>query len=84
MDPLSHEVSHLVVSMNGAGERQVPMGAVQTVTERSGTATVILVRNPAHCLPSSVTTMSRLHEVEIPDLEETYSRHAGRSPGPVP
>ena len=26
MDPLSHEVSHLVVSMNGAGERQVPMG----------------------------------------------------------
>jgi len=33
MDPLSHEVSHLVVSMNGAGERQVSMGAVQTVTD---------------------------------------------------
>lgn len=33
MDPLSHEVSHLVVSMNGTGERQVPMGAVQAITD---------------------------------------------------
>ncbi len=33
MDPLSHEISHLVVSVNGAGERQVSMGAVQTVTD---------------------------------------------------
>ena len=33
MDPLSFEVSHLVVSMNGEGERQVPMGAVLTVTD---------------------------------------------------
>ena len=28
MDPLSHESSHLVVSMNGTGERQVLIGAV--------------------------------------------------------
>ena len=34
MDPLSHEVSHIVVSMNGGVvERQVPMGQVQTVTD---------------------------------------------------
>ena len=33
VDPLSHEISHLVVSVNGAGERQVSMGVVQTVTD---------------------------------------------------
>ena len=33
MDPLSHEISHLVVSVNGTGERQVSMGAVQTITD---------------------------------------------------
>ena len=25
MDPLSHEISHFVVPMNGTGERQVPL-----------------------------------------------------------
>jgi hypothetical protein len=33
MDPLSQEVSHVVVSMNGSGERQVLMGAVHTITD---------------------------------------------------
>ncbi|NJN69844.1 MAG: hypothetical protein HC801_05965 [Nitrospira sp.] len=33
LDPLSHEISHIVVSMNGNGERQVAMGQVQAITE---------------------------------------------------
>ena len=83
MDPLSHEVSHLVVSMNGEGERQVPMGAVQTVTDdlvqlRSSSSEILGM--PPFKREDYVT----LHEVEIPGLEKTYSRYAGRSPGAVP
>ena len=33
VDPLSREISHIVVSMNGSGERQVAMGLVQAVTD---------------------------------------------------
>jgi Rieske Fe-S protein len=32
VDPFSHEISHIVVSMNGSGERQVSMALVQAVT----------------------------------------------------
>jgi Rieske Fe-S protein len=78
MDPLSHEVSHLVVSMNGAGERQVSMGAVQTVTDdlvqlRSSSAEVMAL--PPFKREDYVT----LHEVEIPGLE----RHIHVTPGEV-
>ena len=78
MDPLSHEVSHLVVSMNGAGERQVPMGAVQTVTDdlvqlRSSSSEVMAL--PPFKRDDYVT----LHEVEIPGLE----RHIHVTPGEV-
>lgn len=78
MDPLSHEVSHLVVSMNGAGERQVPMGAVQTVTEdlvqlRSSSSEILGL--PPFKRDDYVT----LHEVEIPGLE----RHIHVTPGEV-
>ena len=78
MDPLSHEVSHLVVSMNGAGERQVPMGAVQTVTNdvvqlRSSSSEVMGL--PPFKREDYVT----LHEVEIPGLE----RHIHVTPGEV-
>ncbi len=65
MDPLSHEISHLVVSMNGAGERQVPMGVVQTVTDdlvqlRSSSSEVMAL--PPFKREDYVT----LHEVEDP------------------
>ena len=78
MDPLSHEVSHLVVSMNGAGERQVSMGSVQTVTDdlvqlRSSSSEVMAL--PPFKRDDYVT----LHEVEIPGLE----RHIHVTPGEV-
>ena len=78
MDPLSHEVSHLVVSMNGTGERQVPMGAVQAVGEnlvqlRSSSSEVMGL--PPFKRDDYVT----LHEVEIPGLE----RHVHVTPGEV-
>jgi Rieske Fe-S protein len=78
MDPLSHEVSHLVVSMNGTGERQVPMGAVQMVAEgliqlRSSFSEVQDL--PLFKRDDYVT----LHEVEIPGLE----RHLHVTPGEI-
>lgn len=78
MDPLSHEVSHLVVSMNGAGERQVPMGIVQVVTEdlvqlRSSSSEILGL--PPFKRDDYVT----LHEVEVPGLE----RHIHVTPGEV-
>jgi Rieske Fe-S protein len=78
MDPLSHEISHLVVSMNGTGERQVPMGVVQTVTDdlvqlRSSSSEVLGL--PLFKRDDYVT----LHEVEIPGLE----RHIHVTPGEV-
>ncbi|MEO8338298.1 MAG: ubiquinol-cytochrome c reductase iron-sulfur subunit [Nitrospirota bacterium] len=78
MDPLSHEVSHLVVSMNGAGERQVSMGAVQTVTSelvqlRSSSSEVMGL--PPFKRDDYVT----IHEVEIPGLE----KHIHVTPGEV-
>src|SRR3979409_564991 len=78
MDPLSHEVSHLVVSMNGTGERQVPMAAVQVVTNdlvqlRSSSSEVISMQ------PFRREDYVTLHEVEIPGLE----KHIHVSPGEV-
>jgi Rieske Fe-S protein len=78
MDPLSFEVSHLVVSMNGTGERQVSMGAVQTVTDdlvqlRSSSSEVMAL--PPFKREDYVT----LHEVEIPGLE----KHIHVTPGEV-
>jgi Rieske Fe-S protein len=78
MDPLSFEVSHLVVSMNGSGERQVSMGAVQTVTDdlvqlRSSSSEVMAL--PPFKRDDYVT----LHEVEIPGLE----KHVHVTPGEV-
>jgi len=78
MDPLSHEVSHLVVSMNGAGERQVPMGVVQVVTEdlvqlRSSSSEILGLS------PFKRDDYVTLHEVEVPGLE----RHVHVTPGEV-
>jgi Rieske Fe-S protein len=78
MDPLSHEVSHLVVSMNGTGERQVPMGSVQVVTDdlvqlRSSSTEIMGME------PFKREDYVTLHEVEIPGLE----KHIHVTPGEV-
>ena len=78
MDPLSHEISHLVVSVNGTGERQVSMGAVQTITDdlvqlRSSSSEVMAL--PPFKRDDYVT----LHEVEIPHIED----HLHVAPGEV-
>ena len=78
MDPLTREVSHLVVSLNGAGERQVAMGLVQTVTDE-----VVQLRSSASEV-SALPPFKRdeyvtLHEVEIPHIED----HLHVSPGEI-
>lgn len=83
MDPLSHEVSHLVVSMNGSGERQVSMGSVQTVTDdlvqlRSSSSEVMAL--PPFKRGDYVT----LHEVEIPGLERNIHVTPGEVLVPFP
>jgi Rieske Fe-S protein len=83
MDPLSFEVSYLVVSMNGAGERQVPMGAVQTVTDtlvqlRSSSSEVMALP------PFNREDFVTLHEVEIPGLEKNIHVTPGEVLVPFP
>ena len=83
VDPLSHEISHLVVSVNGSGERQVPMGVVQTVTDdlvqlRSSSAEVTAL--PPFKREDYVT----LHEVEIPGLERHVHVESGEVLVPLP
>jgi Rieske Fe-S protein len=78
MDPLSCEISHIVVSMNGRGERQVPMDSVQSVTDdlvqlRSSSSEVAAL--PPFKRDDFVTT----HECEIAHLED----HLHVTPGEV-
>ena len=83
VDPLSHEVSHIVVSMNGSGERQVAMGQVQAVTDnfvelRSSSSEIVAL--PPFKRDEYVTT----HEVEIPHLEENIHVSPGEVLVPFP
>jgi len=78
VDPLSHEISHIVVSMNGSGERQVAIGQVQSVTEslvelRTSSSDVVAL--PPFRRDDYVTT----HDVEIPHLED----HLHVTPGEI-
>ncbi len=78
MDPLTREISHLVVSLNGAGERQVSMGLVETVTDE-----VVQLRSSVSevsaLLPFKRDEYVTLHEVEIPHIED----HLHVTPGEV-
>jgi Rieske Fe-S protein len=85
VDPLSHEVSHIVVGGNGVGpaERQVPIGQVQGVTDE--TVTLRLASADFAALPpfkrdDYVTT----HEVEIAHLEEKIHVTPGEVLVPFP
>ena len=78
VDPLSQEVSHIVVGGDGMGpvERQVPMGQVSdvsgdVVTLRSTSADFTAL--PVFNRQDYVTT----HEVEIAHLEERRGRRSG-------
>ncbi|MBX3341335.1 MAG: hypothetical protein KF711_07080, partial [Nitrospira sp.] len=71
MDPLSHEISHIVVGGGTADivERQVPMGQVQAVTDEAVTlrgTSAEFAALPAFKRDEYVTT----HEVEIAHLED--------------
>ena len=71
VDPLSHEISHIVVSMNGSGERQVSMAFVQSVTDslvELRAAAGDILELPPFKRDDFVTT----HEVEIAHLEERW------------
>jgi hypothetical protein len=83
MDPLSREVSHIVVSMNGSGERQVAMAHVQSVSDhlvelRSAASEILAL--PAFKRDDFVTT----HEVEIAHLEENIHVAPGEILVPLP
>jgi len=83
MDPLSREVSHIVVSMNGSGERQVAMAHVQSVSDhlvelRSAASEILAL--PAFKRDDFVTT----HEVEIAHLEENIHVTPGEVLVPFP
>jgi Rieske Fe-S protein len=83
MDPLSREVSHIVVSMNGSGERQVAMAHVQSVSDhvvelRSAASEILAL--PAFKREDFVTT----HEVEIAHLEENIHVAPGEVLVPFP
>ncbi|BCA55938.1 putative Quinol-cytochrome c reductase, FeS subunit, modulated with PRC-barrel [Nitrospira sp. KM1] len=83
VDPLSHEISHIVVSMNGSGERQVAMASVRHVTEGTvelGTASTDVLSLPPFKRDDYVTT----HEVEIAHLEEKVHVTPGEVLVPFP
>jgi Rieske Fe-S protein len=85
VDPLSHEVSHIVVGGNGVGgaERQVPMSEVQSVADdlvQLRAASGALAQFPPLKREEYVTT----HEVEIAHLEDHLHVEAGEVLVPLP
>jgi Rieske Fe-S protein len=83
MDPLSREVSHIVVSLNGSGERQVAMAHVQSVSDhlvelRSAASEILAL--PPFKRDDFVT----IQEVEIAHLEENIHVAPGEVLVPLP
>ncbi|MGQ0695426.1 MAG: ubiquinol-cytochrome c reductase iron-sulfur subunit [Nitrospiraceae bacterium] len=83
VDPLSREISHIVVSMNGSGERQVAIGHVQAVTEN-----LVELRAPSSDIaalpPFKRDDYVTTHEVEIAHLEENVHVTPGEVLVPFP
>lgn len=83
VDPLSREISHIVVGRDGGAERQVPAGQIQSVTEDAvhlrGSSNEF-ERLPAFSREGYVT----VHEVEIAHLEENLHVEPGEVLVPVP
>jgi len=83
VDPLTHELSHIIVGGNGAPARQVPMAEVQSVTGDTvqlRTAFSALAQFPALKRDDYVTT----HEVEIAHLEDNLHVQPGEVLVPLP
>ncbi|ULA66396.1 MAG: Putative Quinol-cytochrome c reductase, iron-sulfur subunit [Nitrospira sp.] len=85
MDPLSHEISHIVVGGGSADlvERQVPMGQVQSVSDELVTlrgSSAEFAALPAFKRDEYVTT----HEVEIAHLEDRIHVTPGEVLVPFP
>ena len=85
MDPLSLEVSHIVVGGNGAGgpERQIPASTIQRVTDdlvELRASTSDLEKFPIFNRADFVST----HDVEIAHLEERIHCQPGEVLVPVP
>ena len=83
VDPLSHEISDLVVSVEGSDERQVPMCAVESVSD--GLVQMRMSKSDfmafhAFKREDYVTT----HEVEIPHLEDNLHVTPGEVLVPFP
>ena len=83
VDPLSHEVSHIVVGGNAAGGRQIPMSEVQSIADdlvQLRGASNALTQFPPLKRDEYVTT----HEVEIAHLEDHLHVVAGEVLVPLP
>ena len=85
MDPLSREISHVVVSLNGAGgpERSIPYAQVQVVSDN-----LIQLRVSATDVESfpefSRDQFVSIHDVEIAHLEDHLHVEAGEVLVPLP
>jgi len=83
LDPLSHEISHIVVSMNGSGERQVAMGHVLAVLDD-----LVELRAPSSDIaalpPFKRDDYVTTHEVEISHLEDNLHVMPGEVLVPFP
>ncbi len=83
VDPLSLEISYIVVGRDGGPERQVPAGQIQSVTEAAvhlRASSGEFDRLPAFSRDGYVT----VHEVEIAHLEENLHVEPGEVLVPVP
>ena len=83
MDPLSREISHIVVAQDGVPERQVPVTEIQSVSDdlvQLRTSSADLNRYPAFHRDEYVT----IHDVEIPHLEDNLHVEPGEVLVPVP
>lgn len=83
MDPLSREISHIVVRGKGQGPRQVPVESIQAVTEdavqlRIGSADF------GTCPVFDRQQYVNTHEVEIPHLEDNLHVESGEVLVPFP
>lgn len=83
MDPLSREISHIVVAQSGAPERQVPVTAVQAVSDD-----VVQLRSSSAEL-NQLQVFHRddyvsIHDVEIAHLEDHLHVEPGEVLVPLP
>ncbi len=83
MDPLSREISHIVVAQDGGPERQVPVTEIQSVSDdlvQLRASSADLNRYPAFHRDEYVT----IHDVEIPHLEDNLHVEPGEVLVPIP